>query len=71
MTNCDNCQAAFNPDEEGLVATERGHSVAEICGSCLKNATLIKLVLRHGQLGGFAYEQYQPLEVRKPTKAAE
>jgi len=70
MTNCDNCQAAFNPDEEGLVATERGRSSAEICGSCLKDATLVKLVLRRGQPGGFAYEQFQPLEVRKPAKAA-
>lgn len=69
MINCDNCQAVFDPDKEGLVVTEKQHVASEICGTCLSDATLIKLVLRRGQLGGFAYEQYVPLEVRK-TKAA-
>jgi hypothetical protein len=70
MATCDNCAAAFDPANQGLVATTSGRQAAAVCGPCLADASLIKLVLRRGQLGGFAYEQYVPLEMRKPTKAA-
>lgn len=69
MHKCDNCQLEFDAASQGLVATTSGRLAAAICGLCLTDASLIKLVLRRGQLGGFAYEQYVPIEMRKPAKA--
>jgi hypothetical protein len=65
MHNCDNCQVPFDPDKEGLVTRERGRLASGICAACIKDVTLLKIVLRRKDVGGFAYEQYAPLEVRK------
>lgn len=61
---CDNCQDEF-PYDAGLVASVMGRHVSAICGACLEGVQKAKLVIRRGDVGGFAYDQYQPIEMRK------
>jgi hypothetical protein len=64
--SCNNCQNHFEPDEEGLVVRQgRVNIAATVCGACLDNVQVMKLVLRQRGLGNFTYEQYQPIEMIK------
>jgi hypothetical protein len=66
MQTCNNCAAAFNDNEEGLVVTHKHTTATAICDSCLTNARLVKLVVRRGDIGGFNYEQFSVIETQKP-----
>ena len=68
MHHCDNCQHEFDGATEGLVATSRGRFASAVCEGCLSGATLIKLVLRRGALGGYTYQQYSAIEMAKAFK---
>jgi len=62
MHNCSNCNTAFDPDQEGVVVTAKKQMATAICDACMVNARLIKLVVRRGDIGGFAYEQFSVIE---------
>ncbi len=65
MHKCDNCGSEFDASKEGVVASSKGKHAAAVCDGCMSGARLIKLVLRRGDLGGFAYEQYTAIEMAK------
>jgi hypothetical protein len=66
MQTCDNCKAEFDPAQEGLVTTAKGRPACAICEGCMTGARLIKVVLRRGDVGSFAYEQYSVIESARP-----
>ncbi len=66
MQTCSNCQASFDPDKEGIVTTHKGRAACGICDACMQGAKLIKIVLRRGDVGSFAYEQYSVIESARP-----
>lgn len=59
--NCNNCGEAFDPDT-GLVAKHDGRLAAAVCATCLQGVRVGKIVLRRGDVGGFTYEQWSPME---------
>lgn len=63
MSKCDNCASEFDPAVDGLVMTEKGRVAASICGGCCSNVRVGKIVLRRGDVGGFSYEQWSPMEM--------
>ena len=62
MHTCSNCNASFDADKEGVVVTAKNKTATAICDACMTNARLIKLVLRRGDIGSFAYEQFSVIE---------
>lgn len=69
MQNCANCTTAFDAQHEGLVVTQKNAPVTAVCETCLTNARLIKIVLRRGAQGAFAYEQWSTLETSNTLSA--
>jgi hypothetical protein len=65
MQKCDNCKTEFDASKEGVVTTSRGRHAAAICGGCCDGARTVKLVLKKRDVGGFAYEQFQAIEMAK------
>lgn len=63
MSKCDNCSSEFNPLGEGLVTTERGRTVAAVCGTCTNGVRVAKIVIRRNDVGGFNYDQWAPMEM--------
>jgi len=63
MSKCDNCASEFNAATEGLLTTQAGRPVASVCGTCCGNVRVGKIVLRRGNIGGFSYEQWAPMEM--------
>lgn len=63
MSKCDNCTSEFDPSKEGLQASQVGHVIASVCGGCCGNVRVGKIVLRRGDVGGFSYEQWSPMEM--------
>lgn len=59
---CSNCNTDFDSTKEGLVLTQTGRAVTSICEACLTGARLVKLVVRRGDIGNFAYEQFSIIE---------
>jgi hypothetical protein len=51
MHTCNNCKTEFDASKVGVVVTSRGATSAAVCGDCLDNARLIKVVLRKGDIG--------------------
>jgi len=70
MHTCNNCENSFDSNNEGLVTMHKATVAAAVCGDCMRGSTLVKMVLRRGDIGSWQYEQFQTLEVRKPAKAA-
>lgn len=62
MHTCNNCNAEFNSDNEGIVTIAKEIVACAICDTCMTNARLVKLVLRRGDIGSFAYEQFSVIE---------
>jgi hypothetical protein len=63
MSKCDNCATDFDPATEGLQTTHKGRVASSVCEGCCANVRVGKLVLRRGDVGGFAYEQWSPMEM--------
>lgn len=70
MHKCDNCKTEFDGTKSGVVTTSAGRPASAVCDGCTTGAKLIKVVLRRGDLGGFAYEQFTAIEMEKPKRAA-
>jgi hypothetical protein len=62
MHNCSNCNTPFDTTKEGVVVSAKGQVATAICDGCMVNARLIKLVVRRGDIGSFAYEQFSVIE---------
>ncbi len=64
---CSNCGHAFSPSNlDGLVVVLGSPGVAAaICPDCSRDTRVVKIVLRRGADGQFAYEQYSALETVK------
>lgn len=62
MHTCSNCNAPFDASNEGVIVTSKGQTATAICDGCMTNARLIKLVVRRGDIGSFAYEQFSVIE---------
>ena len=63
MSKCDNCASEFDPSKDGLQTTQAGRLVASVCGTCCAQVRVGKIVLRRGDVGGFSYEQWSPMEM--------
>ncbi len=59
--NCNNCNESFDEDK-GIVIKHEGRIAAAICPTCCRDVRVGKVVLRRGDLGGFAYDQWSPME---------
>jgi hypothetical protein len=62
MATCDNCASTFDPSKDGLQVKHRGGIAASICEGCCSGVRVGKVVLRRGDVGGFTYEQWSPME---------
>lgn len=64
MATCNNCNGEFNPlEDDGVVTTQRGRQIAAICADCAQGVRVGKIVLRRGDVGGFSYDQWSPMEM--------
>jgi hypothetical protein len=62
MQTCSNCATVFDADQEGFVVTQKTMAVTAVCDPCMRNARLVKVVLRRGDIGNFTYEQFSVIE---------
>jgi hypothetical protein len=63
MHKCNNCNSSFDSEAQGLLLTARGKAVTAICGPCCKDVRVGKIVIKKAEIGGFAHEEWQPVEM--------
>jgi len=62
MQTCSNCSESFNEANQGLVVTNKARTVATVCGACLVDVRVGKIVVRRLAGGDYTYEQWLPTE---------
>lgn len=63
MSKCDNCASEFDATKEGIQVMQAGRALASVCGTCCAGVRVGKIVLRRGDVGGFSYDQWSPMEM--------
>lgn len=63
---CNNCSGPFQHRFSGLVVHDQGSIAAAICGNCVVDVDVAKIVLKRSG-DHFVYQQYLPAAVVKKT----